>query len=104
MVNDNGLLDEFMVLDNDRTVRKPLYDEVKAYVSGAIDVLYKIRYQGTFIVEDLYDKAEWKNKPHGERRDLGRLVAYMVKQGMLPIEYVGCEHKSPNEYRIKYPD
>lgn len=52
-------------------------------------------------LENFYDPESWHQMDIEERKLAGRCMAHMVIHGILPLDFVGCKHSIPNEYRLK---
>ena len=77
---------------------KPFYDSMRYLI---LDQTPAIKPTHVVTLEDCYDPEVWHQMDIEERKLAGRCMAHMVIYGILPLEFVGCKHGIPNEYRLK---
>ena len=66
-----------------------------------LDQIPAIKPNHVFKMEVFYDQEDWLQWDPEKRKLAGRCMAQMVLYGILPLEFVGCKHNSPNEYQLK---
>ncbi|MDG5469657.1 hypothetical protein P9J64_15145 [Deltaproteobacteria bacterium IMCC39524] len=84
-----------IVLDEDYTVHKGFYDRIKHEI---LDGLHVLQPNVEYTAEKLCGPMLWGSLKRGESPLAGRCIADMVRKGVLPLQFVGCEHLSPKRY------
>ena len=94
----NAQVIEILVLyDGMRGYSAPrtFYDSIRREVLGVTPAL--IPGEG-YTAEMLCGPEFWGPLSDNEQRLAGRCVAYMVRNALLPLRRLGCQHKSPARY------
>ena len=86
-----------IVLDDGYTVHKPFYDRIKYEI---LDALHVLQPNVDYTAKDLCGPDLWKGLKGGEPSLAGRCVADMVRKGVLPLRFAGCEYDNPIRYTI----
>ena len=99
MTNPQPSAPEIMViLQGGHVAPHPFYDTIRDLI---LEQIPAIKPNQVVKLEDFYDPEAWHQMDIEERKLAGRCMAQMVLYGILPLEFVGCKHSSPNEYRLK---
>jgi hypothetical protein len=53
-----------------------------------------------YLAKQLHGKERWDLLSDGERKLVGRCIAYAVCHGLLPLQFVKGAHEYPLHYRI----
>jgi hypothetical protein len=95
-----------VVLHDCRVVDGDLYDTAFTLAKDSIGYLLtcdQLDGSEEFTAEDLCGDDQWSKWTRTQKRDVGRCLFSMAKNGILPLEPVGCEgkHTTPMKYRLK---
>ena len=99
MNNPTDSVDEvvyFVVLPNGTEVPKDVYDEFRREIEDALNWLPP---GVPCRIDQLVTPRFWLPKGNALRRDLGRCLAHWVKNGELPLEFVGDRRSTNKRYR-----
>ena len=88
----------FLVLNPKLTVSKSFFDTVNRQVKEMIPALFLGH---GYTLEDLCGADFWGPLSDGQRRLAGRCMVYMVRNGLLPLEFTGHICASPKRYQLK---
>ena len=77
------------------SAHRAFYDSIRREVLEVTPAL--IPGEG-YTAEMLCGPEFWGQLSDNEQRLAGRCVAYMVRNGLLPLRRLGCQHKSPARY------
>jgi hypothetical protein len=55
----------------------------------------------SYTAKQLVSRERWSLLSDGDRKLLGRCIAYAVCRGLLPLEFVRGRHEYPLRYRIR---
>ena len=94
MSNDNDT-NIFIVFEDGFSAPRAFFESVEERVLEIIPAL--LRGHG-YTLEDLCGPDFWGSLSDGQRRLAGRCMAFMVKKGMLPLEFSGHICASPKQY------
>ena len=87
-----------VLLPNGVELPKDEHDEFRREIEDAIPWLPP---GVTCRIEHLVTPRFWLPKNNRKRRDLGRVLAYWVANGELPLEFVGDRRRGNKRYRRK---
>ena len=87
----------FIVLEGGYTVPQPLYERIKHEI---LDILHVLIPGAEYTAEMLCGPELWGSLEKDEHSLAGRCVADMVRKGVLPLWFVGCEHQHPKRYAL----
>jgi len=86
----------YVPLPNGTAIPKDTCDEFRRELEDAFNWLPP---GVTCRIDQLVTPRFWLPKGNALRRDLGRCLAYWVKNGELPLEFVGDRRRSNKRYR-----
>lgn len=84
-----------IVLPNGLVVPLPLYTTIVNYVTAVIGTLPR---GVALTLERLCGSEFWAALPVAEHTTAGRIVAHLVREGELQLQFVGCKHRTPKVY------
>ena len=86
-----------MGLDDGYTAPKPFYDRIKHEI---LDVLHVLQPGADYTAKELCGPDLWKGLKGNDASLAGRCVADMVRKGVLPLRFAGCEYDNPKRYTL----
>ena len=87
-----------VLLQHGHIAPQSFYNDIRDLI---LDQIPAIKPNQVVKLEDFYDPEVWHRMDVEERKLAGRCMSQMVIYGILPLEFVGCKHSFPNEYRLK---
>ncbi len=97
-MSDNNDTKVYLVFKDGFTAPKAFLKSVKEQV---LEIIPAVPRGCAFTLEDLCGADFWGPLSDGQRRLAGRCMVYMVKSGMLPLEFTGHICASPKRYQLK---
>jgi hypothetical protein len=97
-MNDNNDTKVYLVFKDGFAMPKAFFESVKEQVLEIIPALTR---GIAFTLEDLCGADFWGALSDGQRRLAGRCMVYMVRDGMLQLEFSGHICASPKRYQLK---
>jgi len=90
---------EYLVLlSGGHVASKTFYDSIRDLI---LEQIAAIRSDYVVKLEDFYDPEDWQQITIEDRKLAGRCMARLVIQHEIPLDFVGCKHSIPKEYRLK---
>lgn len=86
-----------MILGDGYTAPKSFYERIKYEI---LDVLHVLQPDVDYTAKELCGPDLWKGLKGSEPSLAGRCVADMVRKGVLPLRFAGCEYDNPIRYTL----
>ena len=87
-----------MMLPSGHAPSAEFFESVRRQVEEVIPAMQR---GVSYTLEVLCGPEFWGPLTAAQRQLAGKCVAFMVTAGLLPLEFVGCKHANPKEYRLK---
>ena len=84
-----------VVLKGGHVATKTLYDSIRGQVE---EILPAITADFVLELKQMCDANFWERLSETEQQTAGRCMVNMVTNGILPLDFVGCKHKTPKTY------